>query len=227
MNRSDSPAQAFGEPMRLVMAVLGVALAYLALAQLSIAYFSISPEISVAWLPAGMALAVVLMYGKHFAWSVLLGESAFMLLQGGSAAIALALGGINALAALAGAWLVTRRGQFDADLRTPQDFVRLIVLAGGISGLIAAVFSSLVTLAQGQLAPANFLQHMADGWIGNLVGILLITPLILIWRRPPLGWLAPARLIEVSLSLLFAFFVGQVIFLGWLKDFFEIGRAHV
>ena len=51
-----------------------------------------------AWLPAGMALAVVLMHGKHFAWSVLLGECAFALLHGNSAVMALALGGINALA---------------------------------------------------------------------------------------------------------------------------------
>ncbi len=218
MDGSEHPPQAFSVPVRPVIAVLGVALLYFALARFSLAYFSMGPDTSVAWLPGGLALAVLLMYGKHFAWSVLLGHCAFMLLQGSTAGVALALGGINALAALAGAWLMTRGPKFDANLRTLQDFLRLIVLAGGISGLLAAVFGSAVMLWMGSLAPASFIQHVLGCWIGNLVGILLITPLILIWRRPPLGWLVPARLVEVSLLLLAAFFVGQVIFLGWFSD---------
>ena len=219
MGGSEHPPQAFSEPVRPVMAVLGVALLYFALAQLSLSHFSVGPDTSVAWLPGGMALAVLLMYGRHFAWSVLLGHCAFMLLlQGSTAGMALALGGINALAALAGAWLTTRGAKFDANLRTLPDFVRLIVFAGGISGLLAAVFASAAMLWMGSLAPANYLQHVLGGWIGNLVGILLMTPLILIWHRPPLGWLAPGRLVEVSLLLLLAFFVGQFVFLGWFKD---------
>ena len=211
------PLQAFSAPVRPAVAVLGVAVLYFALAKLSLTYFAISPGVSVAWLPGGMALAVLLMYGKRFAWSVLLGECAVVLHDGGTAGLALALGGTNALAALAGVWLMTQRAKFDANLRTLQDFVRLIVFAGGISGLLAATVGSAAMGVAGGLARTDFLQYLLSGWIGNLVGILLITPLILIWRHPPLGWLAPWRLFEVGLLLLVAFLVGQVIFLGWFK----------
>jgi diguanylate cyclase (GGDEF)-like protein/PAS domain S-box-containing protein len=199
---------------------LAAAVGYVALAKLSLAYFSIQGGISVAWLPGGMALALLLMYGKHFAWSVLLGEFAYILLEGGSAGLALALGGANALAALTGAWLTTRRAQFDTRLGSLQDFVRLIVFAGGVSGLLAAVIDTLTMVAFGNLAKTELLQHLLSWWIGNLVGILLITPLILIWRRPPLGWLEPWRLVEVCALLALAFLVGQVIFLGWFKELF-------
>ena len=201
--------------------MLAVAAGYVALAKLSLAYFSIQGGISVAWLPGGMALALLLMHGKHFAWSVLLGEFAYVLLEGGSAGLALALGGANALAALVGAWLTTRRAQFDASLRSLQDFVRLIVFAGGVSGMLAAVIGTLMMVAFGSLAKAESVQHLLSWWIGNLVGILLITPLILIWRRPPPGWLEPWRLVEVCLLLALAFLVGQVIFLGWFKELFS------
>ena len=201
--------------------MLAVAAGYVALAKLSLAYFSIQGGISVAWLPGGMALALLLMHGKHFAWSVLLGEFAYVLLEGGSAGLALALGGANALAALVGAWLTTRRAQFDASLRSLQDFVRLIVFAGGVSGMLAAVIGTLMMVAFGSLAKAESVQHLLSWWIGNLVGILLVTPLILIWRRPPPGWLEPWRLVEVCLLLALAFLVGQVIFLGWFKELFS------
>ena len=223
MSGTESPPDtrpSAGQAAQSVLAVLAVAVGYVALAKLSLAHFSIQGGISVAWLPGGMALALLLMHGKHFAWSVLLGEFAHILLEGGNAGLALALGAGNALAALAGAWLTTRRAQFDTSLGTLQDFVRLIVLAGGVSSLLAAVIGTLMMVAFGNLAIAEFLQHLLSGWIGNLVGILLITPLILIWRRPPLGWLKPWRLVEVCLLLVIAFLVGQVIFLGWLEDLF-------
>ena len=175
--------------MRPVMAVLSVALLYVALAYLSLRFLSINGRTSVAWLPAGMALAVVLMYGKHFAWSVLLGQLAFILLGGGSIGPAIAISTGNALAALVGAWLMTRRGQFDPTLPSLQDFGALIVLAGGVASLIAALVGVATTLVFGRPVQADLLQNLLSWWVGDLVGILLVTPLFLIWCRPPAGWL--------------------------------------
>ena len=204
-----------------LLALLGVALLYLVLASLSLTYFSINGRSSVAWLPGGMALAVLLLYGKRYAWSVLLGEFAFIMIGGAAAGPALTSAAVNALAALTGAWLMTRRAPFDTGLRSLQDFVRLIVFAGGVSGLLAALIGTAVMVLSGDLTVPEFLQQLLSGWIGNLVGILLITPLILIWHRPPLGWLAPWRLLEACLLLGLAFLIGQVIFLGWFKELFS------
>ncbi len=200
--------------------LLCVALLYGALAYLSLRFFSMNGRISVAWLPSGMALAVLLVYGKQFAWSVLLGQFAFIMLGGGSVGPALTIGAGNALAALTGTWLMTRRGQFDPTLRSLQDFVRLVIMAGGVAGLVAALVGTTVTLAFGGLARADFVQSLLNWWIGDLVGIVLVTPLILIWRKPPAGWLQARRLTEVGLLLGLAFFVGQVIFVGWFQDRF-------
>ena len=198
--------------------LLGVALLYLALAKISIRFFSINGNTSVAWLPGGMALAVLLLYGNRYAWSVLAGQFMFVLLGGGAPGSALTMGAGSALAALTGAWLMNRRGQFDATLRSLQDYVRLIILAGGLGGLLSAVVGTTMMLYFGTHAKAPYLQNLVGWWIGDLVGILLVTPLILIWRQPPRGWLAPRRLVEVCLLMGLAFLVGQVAFLGWFVD---------
>ena len=198
--------------------LLGVALLYLALAKISIRFFSINGSTSVAWLPGGMALAVLLLYGNRYAWSVLAGQFMFVLLGGGAPGSALTMGAGSALAALTGAWLMNRRGQFDATLRSLQDYVRLIILAGGLGGLLSAVVGTTLMLYFGTHAKAPYLQNLVGWWIGDLVGILLVTPLILIWRQPPRGWLAPRRLVEVCLLMGLAFLVGQVAFLGWFVD---------
>ena len=203
-----------------LLRLLCVALLYVALAYLSLRYFSLNGRISVAWLPAGMALAVLLMYGKQFAWSVLLGQFAFIMLGGGSMGPALTIGAGNALAALAGAWLMTRRGQFDPTLPSLKDFVRLIVLAGGVAGLLAAGVGTASPMLFGGPVRADLVQNLLSWWIGDLVGILLVTPLILVWRQPPVGWLRARRLTEVGLLLGLAFLVGQMIFAGWFQDRF-------
>ncbi len=200
--------------------LLGVALLYVALAHLSLRYFSINGKISVAWLPAGMALAVLLMYGKQFAWSVLLGEVAFIMQGGGSLGLALSLGAGNALAALTGAWLMMRRAPFDPSLSSLQEFVRLIILAGGVAGLLAAMVGTTMTVVFAGRSQADFVQNLLGCWMGDLVGILLVTPLMLVWRRPPAGWLQARRLTEVCLLLGLAFLVGQLIFVGWFHERF-------
>ena len=195
-----------------------MALLYFVLAKISLSHFSVDGKTSVAWLPAGMSLAVLLLYGKRYAWSVLAGQFLFVLLGGGAPGPALAMAAGSALAALAGAWLVTRSGQFDPMLRSLQDFVRLIILAGGLGGLLAAVAGATMMLYFGSHAKAPYLQTLMGWWIGDLVGILLVAPLVLIWHQPPRGWLAPRRLAEVCLLMGLAFLVGQVVFLGWFMD---------
>ena len=210
-----------GRRLKGLLCLLGVALLYVALAYLSLRFLSINGRTSVAWLPGGMALAVLLMYGKRMAWSVLLGQLAFILLDGGSIGPAIAISTGNALAALVGAWLMTRRGQFDPTLPSLQDFGALIVLAGGVAGLIAALVGVATTLVFGRPVQADLLQNLLSWWIGDLVGILLVTPLFLIWCRPPAGWLQARRLAEVCLLLGLAFLVGQVVFMGWLGAWFD------
>ena len=210
-----------GRRLKGLLCLLGVALLYVALAYLSLRFLSINGRTSVAWLPGGMALAVLLMYGKRFAWSVLLGQLAFIMLGGGSIGPAIAISTGNALAALVGAWLMTRRGQFDPTLPSLQDFGALIVLAGGVASLIAALVGVATTLVFGRPVQADLLQNLLSWWVGDLVGILLVTPLFLIWRRPPAGWLQARRLAEVCLLLGLAFLVGQVVFMGWLGAWFD------
>lgn len=215
---TDSDPQRPARRLPDLLGLLGVALLYLALAKVSVSYFSINGKTSVAWLPGGMALAVLLLYGNRYAWSVLVGQFLFVLLGGGAPGPALTLGAGSALAALTGVWLMTRRMPFDATLRSLQDYVRLIVLAGGLGGLLSALVGTTMMLYFGTHTKAPYLQNLVGWWIGDLVGILLITPLILIWRHPPLGWLVPRRLAEVCLLMGLAFLVGQVAFLGWFVD---------
>src|SRR5665811_1699635 len=51
--------------------------------------------------------------------------------------------------------------------------------------------------------------------MGDVLGIVLIAPLILVWRQLPVDWLKSKRLPEAVLLFVLVFLAGQIIFLGW------------
>ena len=70
---------------------------YALLTQVSINYFSLNGRISLIWVPGGFALAAILLVGKRYAWSVLVGEVIGVLFRGGVLSAALPMNPIPSI----------------------------------------------------------------------------------------------------------------------------------
>lgn len=219
-NQVGSPLAGSGRTMALWKVVLmqfGVAAAYLLLARIVHGYFT-STIASVLWPSSGLALAVLLLGGRRYAWGVFLGALLVHVIADRSlwTPVPIALG--NTLEALAGAWLLTRSGKFDVQLRSLHDYTRLIFWGGCVAGFAGALLGPTVLLMAGIFTPDNYPVQMLHWWMGDVLGVVLIAPLILIWRQFPFEWLGLKRLPEVALLFFLAFLAGQVLFLGWFPD---------
>lgn len=143
--------------------------------------FNISP----IWPAAGFAIAVTRVFGYRMAPAIALGETAASLLNHGSFEIAVASGVLAALGALLGAWLLRRWcprfGRPDA--RTGEA-IRFLVL----SVLLVAPFNALAgtgaLMVVGELAAANVSATLQTWWLGDMVGIIIFTPVVLAWFDP-------------------------------------------
>ena len=202
---------------RTVLKLLGVALLYALLTQVSINYFSLNGRISLIWVPGGFALAAILLVGKRYAWSVLVGEVMGILFRGGALSVAVPIGMGNALAAVLGVWLLQRSGAFDSRLRMLGDYLRLLGVAGVAGSLLSALVGVTTLWLHGFFPATAYATNLMNWWMGDVLGVALITPLLLIWRKPPVGWLEPARLLEIVMLMILVFAVGQVVFAGWFQ----------
>ncbi len=69
----------------------------------------------------------------------------------------------------------------------------------------------------------NVWQRLAGTTLGILVGM----PLVLVWRNKPVHWMVMPTPYYVFLILGLSFFVGQVVFLDWMKDSLgQIARGY-
>ena len=223
--------------------LVGVAAVY-ALSSWSVRLFF--GEASIFFLSSGIALAAVLLGGKRYALAVLAGSMLANSLHGGAPWMNLTFALGSSLAALAGARWVRRSGRFSAALSSLHDFW-LLLLWGGLAGASAsAVVGVSSLLLAGWMEPDAYLATLARWWMGDSLGVLLVTPLVLVWwpvlRRPQTWWepvlqdrASWVQFAELLVLPVLSTLVAGLVFLDWGHSLMprvhtmvdEIFRAHL
>lgn len=198
-----------------------LALSFGLLAWMSAGLFSLGAVGSIVWPPAGLALAFLLLGGPRYWPGIFLGSLAAALIGGSHPLPATLSAAGNALSA----WLACRLAQSRfptlPTLSSLGDFTGLL-LVGAAAAVVSAVFGVGGYALHGAVAPERVLHRMLLWWQGDLLGILLLTPALLLaaprrGRWPPFGlrWAA-------WLFLAVALAIGQIIYTGWLAPFFGV-----
>ncbi|MBS1156755.1 MAG: hypothetical protein H6R07_2679 [Proteobacteria bacterium] len=205
--------------------LIGTAAVYALLAKIVLTLYSTNGLVSVFWPGAGVSLAMLLLGGQKFWIGIYAGAVIGGIWTGYplDEVAVLSLG--NVLEALLGAWLLRRKGDFDVSLQSPRDFFRLFYLAGALSPSISAAIGICTMLYMGHIAPSNAMHVLAQWWMGDTLGIVLIAPFIMVWRTPPRieSWRWPELVALLAVSLV----IGQVVFLDWFYELFGlINHGH-
>ena len=200
---------------------LGVAAIYALVAYIVGRYFKSDTVASVFEPTSGLALAVLLIGGMRYVWAIFLGELLFSIISSSPLGVAAATTLGNMLGPLLGAWLLTRDGRFDSRLRSLRDYLQLI-LRGGVGSGIAALVGSTALLVSGAPPAGGPFLDMIHLWMGDALGIILITPLFLVWRLEKGDWLEMKRVHVAALLLALTFLAGQAVFLDWFDDSFGL-----
>jgi PAS domain S-box-containing protein len=183
------------------------------------------------WLPSGIALAAVLLGGYRLWPGIWLGAfllnfwdffsplNRFSLAQHAFVSSTIAVG--SSLQALIGAALVRgltgRQNPFDR----AQDVFAFV--ACSLASCLIACTAGATSLCVSGLAPwPAYGVTWWTWWLGDLGGILLMTPLLVVWwQRRGIGW-RRGWVAEAGVLFGLLFVVGQFVFGGWVRS----GAAH-
>ncbi|MBV5325320.1 MAG: MASE1 domain-containing protein [Rhodospirillaceae bacterium] len=166
------------------------------------------------FLPAGIALASVVVGGMALLPAVWLGSLSInlvypLLSPEGISATTLHAASAAALGALLQAWIgsVLVRRYIDPALAAGRDVVRFILLAGGIT-LISSTVSVGGMVLVGMISASNGASDWLAWWMGDTIGILLAAPLCwIVIGRPRALWSRRRLIVGLPLLLSTAAFI--------------------
>jgi diguanylate cyclase (GGDEF)-like protein/PAS domain S-box-containing protein len=87
-----------------------------------------------------------------------------------------------------------------------------------LASLVGCTIGSITVTLTGLAGPEDFSHVWLTWWVGDSAGILVITPLILSWLRPPMFPRSRARMAEALALAATAIAVSWLLFGGWLDD---------
>lgn len=194
------------------LALVAVALTYFAAGKLGLNVAYIHPSASPIWAPTGIALAALILLGYDLWPAVAVG--AFVLnyqVTGLSlATLGITLG--NTVEAMAGAWMVNHFAHGRDAFEQPQNVLKFVLLAGFLSTTLSATMG-VVSLVYGGFAPlGNAAQIWVTWWLGDVVGNLIVAPLLITWGRKSSGTWDRERTLEAALLLLTLLYVSLLVF---------------
>ncbi|HEY3013183.1 MAG TPA: MASE1 domain-containing protein [Gemmatimonadales bacterium] len=187
---------ALSPPVIYVAKVVLLALVYYGAARLGLQYASIGRSVSLVWPPTGIAFAALTLLGYRYWPGVALGA---FLANAATPVPLLAAAGIalgNTFEALVAAHLLRRtagpRPQLD-----DHRHVRALLVAAPLGALCAAVIGPMSLLTTGALPAPAVAAAIAAWWAGDVLGGLVVAPVIFTWAVRPRASDNTGRLIEV------------------------------
>lgn len=179
--------------------VLVVFVAYYAAGRIGLSSPFTSNNISPVWPASGIALTAVLLFGYRV-WPGI-AAAAFLVNFGTIPVVAaVGLGCGNTLAALTGAFLLTRLAHLDVSLSRLRDVLWLILYGSVCSTMVSASIGVTVLFAAHVHPWSGIASAWLIYWLGDAMGILLMTPLLLSLPRL-LRWRGGAQFTELAILL--------------------------
>jgi CHASE1-domain containing sensor protein len=209
--------------MRTLWPILLTAAGYYVAGRLSL-LLAIPPGYATAvWPPAGIALAAVLLGGYRVWPGILLGSflvnvgttfdasSTQAILR--SVLVAGTIGGGASLQAVLAGWLIRRFIGYRNILTQEFGAIRLLLVGGPLTCLLNATLAVSTLWLAGLVPGDNYLFNWWTWWVGDSIGVMIFTPLVLVWalqpgrhwRRQQLAVTLPMLLMLAAVVLLFVY----------------------
>jgi len=198
-------------PARKVFVIVLITGAYFLAGIIGLRFASVHVSASPVWAPAGMAIALLVLFGTSNWPAILAGSFLVNFTTAGSLVTSASVAVGNTLEAILGAWLLQRFAHGVQAFESPPNILKS-ALAGFLSPTVSATIGVTTLLLSQDVSLEEFAVIWLTWWMGDATGILIITPAILLWaQHPRIGWNRRQRF-ELGLLFLVLLVTCAVIF---------------
>jgi integral membrane sensor domain MASE1 len=197
-----------------IFTIACLAVVYFIAAKLGLKLALVHPDASSARPGTGIALAASLLLGYRVWPGIFLGAFLANLTTAGSIATSLGIASGNTLEGLIGAHFLNRfaNGRYAFD--RARDVLKFAFLAATLSTVISATIGVTSLSMGGFIQPKDFGHVWFTWWLGDTIGAILLTPVLVLWSvNPRVRW-NPTQLFERLLFLFLFVLLNLVVFAG-------------
>jgi signal transduction histidine kinase/integral membrane sensor domain MASE1 len=170
----------FRRGLNYIAGLIGIGVTYFVLAKIGLALALIHPSASTIWPPTGFALAAIVLWGYR-TWPAIFLAAMIVNATAGSIGTAMSIATGNSLEALVGAALINvwsnGRDTFSTSHTVAKFTVICVVLATPISATVGMTSLAIAGYAEW----SNFANIWLTWWLGNMIGALVVTPVVVLW----------------------------------------------
>src|SRR5262252_128559 len=175
-----SPRTTFRRGPNYIAGLIGIGLTYFVLAKSGLALALIHPSASPIWPPTGFALAAIVLWGYR-AWPAIF--FAAMIANAtttGSIGTAISIATGNSLEALVGAAVINVWSNGRDTFSSPNTVAKFAVICVVLATPISATVGITTLVIAGYAEWANFANIWLTWWLGDMIGALVVTPVVVL-----------------------------------------------
>ncbi len=195
-----------------VATVAGLAAVYFVAGKLGLQLAYVHASATAVWPCTGIAIAALLVFGYRVWPGILIGAFFVNLTNAGSAQTSIAIAAGNTLEGLAACYMVQRFAQGKAAFSRAADVFKFAFLAGIVATAISATIGVTILATSGFADWAAYGSIWCTWWLGDAVGAVTVTPLLLLWwENPRIHW-THEQITELAFLFMGLFATGWSVF---------------
>ncbi len=208
-------------PVKKLAGILALIAVYVCAGKFGLSLASLNASVSPVWPPTGIALAAMLIWGVRLWPAIFIGAFIVNILTPPPAGTTMvvviaktfgvAIG--NTLEGVLGAWLVQRYAGGSKAFQRVRDLFKFVALAVVLATTVSATFGVTSLCLSGHEVWSRYPSIWFTWWLGDLVGALIVAPLLVVWMTQRPDRLSPKQMLEAAGLLLANVLLGYVIFL--------------
>jgi len=167
------------------VAIAALAIVYVVAARAGLMMDAVAGFATLVWPPSGLALAALLILGPRLWPGVFAGAFVANLLTGAPVVVALGIGLGNTLEAVLAVYALRQIPGFEVSLERVVDVVGLILLAAALCTMVSATIGVLSLHLGGIVSAAQLGETWRAWWLGDMIAVLLVAPVLLVWASGP------------------------------------------
>src|SRR3984893_3491306 len=202
----------FRRGLNYIAGLIGIGLTYFVLAKIGLALALIHPSASIIWPPTGFALAAIVLWGYR-AWpAIFLAAMIVNAIAAGSIGTAISIATGNSLEALVGAALINVWSNGRNTFSTSNGGAKFAVICVVLATPISAIVGTTTLAIAGQAEWANFANIWLTWWLGDMIGALVVTPVVVLCALSDARAFRRSELTETAAVIFLAVAVGFIAF---------------